>query len=84
MTYPCPTCRGAHGWWVDGVGKRIDAAVHHHPANRVDDPAVQAIVAAAFSRFAGVRWRECHDCIAGISSCCDGGSAQPEPEGEHD
>ena len=25
--------------------------------------------------------RECHDCIAGISSCCDSAvSAQPEPE----
>jgi hypothetical protein len=27
------------------------------------------------------RWRECHDCIGGIASCCDdAGSAQPEPE----
>jgi hypothetical protein len=46
---------------------------------------IDAIAAVAFVRFVGVRWRECHDCIAGISSCCDGaGSAQPESEDDHD
>jgi hypothetical protein len=68
MTYPCPTCRGVGGWWTDGQGRRL-------PFGEVK----------IYLGNPPLRWRECHDCIAGISSCCDNaGSAQPEPEGDHD
>lgn len=30
-------------------------------------------------------WEKCPDCVNGVSSCCDAsGSAQPEPEADHD
>ena len=73
MTYPCSTCHGAHGWWVNGEGRRLPFGD------------VKIYLGNPPPLTAKVHWRECHDCIAGISSCCDNaGSAQPEPEGKHE
>lgn len=33
MTFPCPNCHGAHGWWIDSAGRRLYRPIEAMPAS---------------------------------------------------